>query len=459
MQLKIKIILALAVIWLACSEKFPDQPRPNQPPETFISFFTENELNASISQQTFHWWGDDPDGMISGFIYTFKETAENVAAWDSTAPHPEWTFTTRTSETFNLTLSGTDTVYTFKIKAIDDQGAADPTPAIQRFPIINTRPSVEFPAGTEVPETTFTIAAFSWSASDLDGDETIAKFQYVLDDTSQPQAWKDLSAKTPSIILSAANGLTEGDHVFYLRALDIAGASSAIIRMPRSPDDIWHVKEPKSKFLLIDDYNVADNTDQFYQSVFQSLLGAFDVWDIKSNNKALEPRITQAFTQTLLLFERIFWYSDTEPNLEKAQIGLQEFLEQNGKVIMTTSFGEFTTNQGDPVEFSPADSLGAKIRRITRNQLVQPSAAFAALGFPQLQVNKSMIPNVFPLVPKISSEILYVLPENPANWPGTPAVGVIDAQRSFVFFSLPLAAINGQDTVDDLIAKILTDIF
>ena len=42
---------------------------------------------------------------------------------------------------------------------------------------------VEFPIGTDVPETTFTVANLVWSSSDPDGDDNIEKFEYVLDDT------------------------------------------------------------------------------------------------------------------------------------------------------------------------------------------------------------------------------------------------------------------------------------
>jgi hypothetical protein len=416
-------------------------------------------LNATISRQTFHWWGDDPDGIVVGFIYTFNDNAKNVESWNNDAPDPDWTFTTNTQETFNLRLSGTDTVYTLQVKAVDDDGAADPTPAVQKFPIINTRPTVEFPIGTDVPETTFTVATFTWAGSDLDGDDTIAKYQYVLDDSTDDAAWIDLSPNLNTITLTVQDGLTEGEHIFYLRAVDIAGATSDIIRMPRNESDVWFVREPTSSFLLIDDYNIADNTDGFYRSSLGSIVGTIDIWDIKSNKKALEPPSSKTFTETLLLFQRIFWYADTEPNLEKAQIGIPEFLARGGKLIMTTSFQEFTSNQGNPLDFSPVDSLGTKITRITRNQLINASATYATMGFPDLKVKTAIIPNVFPLVPKISADTLYVLPANPGVWSGTPVMGVIDGTSSFVFFGLPLASLDGFGTVSQLIEKIFNEVF
>ncbi|MDZ7269066.1 MAG: hypothetical protein ONB48_15150 [candidate division KSB1 bacterium] len=440
-----------------CSEHFSDNPHPNQPPETFITIFSERELNAGISRQTLHWWGDDPDGEVVGFIYTFSESAAEVTSWNAAAPASGWTFTTATRETFTLRLAGTDTTYTLRVKAVDDQGAADPSAARQRFPVINTRPVVEFPAGTEVPDTTFTVATFTWSGTDLDGDDTIEKYQYVLDDTNA--VWRDLPARTQTITLTASDGLREGRHVFYLRAVDLAGATSRIIRMPRRDDEVWYVREPRSKFLLLDDYNINDNAGAFYRKALAAVAGHVEVWDIKSNNRALEPASAQTFLATLRLFERVLWYADTEPNLEKAQATVTPYLAAGGKLLMTTSFQEFTTNQSVALDFSPVDSLAAKINRLTRNQVVLPAPFFAGRGFPELKLTSAILPNVFPLVPKISADTLYVLPPNPAAWPGTPVMAVVDATSSFVFFGLPIAALDGNGTAAVLIQKILTDIF
>jgi len=455
-----QIFLWLAALLLLnqCSENFSDNPKANRPPETFLSIFSDNQLSPAISRQTFHWWGDDPDGMVQGFIYTFNPNATNVTSWDENSTDPDWTFTTETQETFTLSLGGTDTTFTFWVKAIDDMGAADPEGATQDFPIVNTRPIVEFPVGTDVPETTFTVATFVWSGTDLDGDDTIAKYQYVLDDTSDISAWTELAPSQNAVSLAASDGLTEGEHVFFLRAVDVAGAASPFIRMPRSENEIWFVKEPKSRFLIVDDYNIADNTDSFYLQTLRAIVGNVDVWDIKSNGQALEPASSQAFLRTLQLFDRVFWYGDTSPNLEKAQVSLPAYVASGGKVFMSTSFKEFSNNLGDPLDFSPADSLGRKINRITRNQIVQVTAAFAARGLSDLRVKTAIIPNVFPVVPKISSQTLYQLPENPGVWAGTPPVAVINADESFVFFGLPLAALDGLGNVTQLLQTVFTDI-
>ena len=407
---------------------------------------------------TLTWWGDDPDGVVVGFIYTFDNNATDVQTWNTEQPTAGWTFTEETQETFVLTLTGSDTVYSLWVKAVDDDGAADTEGARQNFSVINSRPTVEFVDTSEVPDTTFTVATFIWTAFDLDGNDTIAKFEYVLDDTTDDTAWQDIDPRQTNITLTQQDGLTEGDHVFFLRATDVAGANGDIIRMP-DEGETWYVREPASTVLLIDDYNVLDNTDAFLKTTIESLVGPVDVWDIKRNAGELEPPSVLAFTGTLLLFDTIVWYADTGPNLAKAQVSVPQFIDQGGKFLMTTTFGEFTTNEGDPVLFSPADSLGPRISRILRNQVVQATAEFSALGFPEMQVSASIIPNIYPLLPKASSKVMYVLPENPGTWPGTPPVGVIDRDDSFAFFTVPLASLNNMGTVALLLEKILIETF
>ncbi len=457
-SISLNLLLSLLIVF-GCSDSFTDNPQPNQAPKTFVSIFSNRNLSPTTSRITINWWGDDPDGLVVGFVYTFDPNAPDVQTWSNDSPDPNWTFTTKTQETFTLTLAGTDTIYTIWVKAIDDANVADSEGAIQDFSIMNSRPVVEFPVATDVPETTFTVVNFVWSGSDLDGNDTIAKFQYALDDTISDSNWLDLEPNRSSLTLTAADGLTEGEHVFFLRAIDLAGATSDVVRMPRQENNIWYVREPSSSFLIVDDYNVADNVGVFYQTTLQAIVGPVDIWDIKSNSNALEPASPIAFTKTLQLFERIFWYSDSAPNLIKAQASLADFLDSGGKLIMSTTFQEFASNQGDPLDFSPADSLGTKISRLLRNQLVLPTQPYASQGFPDLQVNTGIIPFIFPVVPKISSEILYVLPENLGVWQGTPPMGVINGASTFVFFGLPLASLDGQGTVSQLFDKILNEIF
>jgi len=445
-------IVIFGFVWVAlsCGERKVDNPLPNQPPETYLFLFTDTTLNTTTSRQILHWWGDDPDGFVVGYRYS----------WDPTLPEDQWTWTTQTSDTFSLAIPGADTVYVFSVRAVDDQGLSDPTPATQRFPVKNTPPEVQFLLGFDVPETTFTVASFFWKGTDLDGDETIEKYLYALDDTSRPENWRELPPTVTFLTLHEEDGLTEGEHVFYLKAVDIAQASSPVIRMP--PEGrTWYVKKPRGRLLLIDDYAIADNSADFYRAVLDTLVGEYTVWDIKidrdgDRQEDFLPPSKVTFTETLLLFDYILWYTDSNPHFEEAQVGVPEFLKKGGKILFSASFPEFFTNQGDPLGFTPVDSVSFKIQKIINGTRILPQRS----GYPELQVRSRIGVLLFvqALVPKPSAHVVYTLPEGSA-WPGNPVMAVIDAHSTFMFIGLPIHALDGLGTASLFIKKVLVDEF
>ena len=133
----------------------------------------------------------------------------------------------------------TDTItYFFSVLAVDDKNKLSDEPAIIRIPIKNSKPEVFFlgevdiaSSSVKIPDTTFTIASFAWGVTDVDGEETIDKFQYAITSPGysiSDATWIDISSSKRSILLTGTdyvttadttfdNRLTEGDHAFYLR--------------------------------------------------------------------------------------------------------------------------------------------------------------------------------------------------------------------------------------------------
>jgi len=64
---------------------------------------------------------------------------------------------------FPLKISGEDTIYFFQVKAVDDEGLEDPTPARQFFPIRNSPPQLKWVLASLIPDTTFTVEPLSGS--------------------------------------------------------------------------------------------------------------------------------------------------------------------------------------------------------------------------------------------------------------------------------------------------------
>ena len=438
---------------LGCSEHFPNQPLPDRPPKTFVALQPDGAMRPSISQQTIHWWGVDPDGFVVGYYWSLDSLS--------------WHFTTRTDSTFSLTLSGTDTVYAFYVRAVDNAGMSDPTGASLRYPIKNTPPTMAFLIASDVPESTFTVASFQWSASDIDGNGTIQNILYALDDTTNPANWHAIPGTARVLTLRRADSLTEGKHVFYARARDLAGAMSPIIRMPRDTSSYWYVREPKSDFLIVDDYQVSDNAASFYAEIFDTLmanhrLAARNILDIKTGASAISrgtfvPALVDPdLTETLKLFRYVYWYSDSNPSMSIAAQAVPGFLKAGKKIFMTTGYPHYPTDFTSMSVWAPIDSMN------------QSSVASILLGGESLVPIDTTYPPLvrdagaiytYPrgILPKVNARPLYKMQSKPSRWQGQPIMGAKDAdQASVVYIALLL---NRFGTPPNNVAALLRRVF
>ncbi|MGH2574397.1 MAG: hypothetical protein ACRDFC_01715, partial [Ignavibacteria bacterium] len=316
----------------SCTE-LPQGVVTNQLPQTFLSLFPDSTISPQKTRLKISWWGDDPDGLVTGFRFSFDST--------------NWTFTTKNDSTFQLAITGNDSTFRFWVAAVDDRGGIDPTPATNRYPVINSPPNVNFNTGTEIPDTSFTVASFAWTGTDPDGDNTIRYYHWALNDTSQPSNWHRIPGTVNLITLRQDSGiLINSNNVFYLKAEDIAGAFSPTRRMPDS-SRTWYVREPVGNILVLDDYpsSILDNGQAaiFYQNSLSTHLHS--KLDIKVANGANIPRIKNPmFTETLKLFQCVIWYAgrgnaaNDNANFDLAQQTIPFYTAAGGKIFFTTGF-------------------------------------------------------------------------------------------------------------------------
>lgn len=484
-MLRLLVILILAIMILgSCSESPDSTGNENRPPETHIALTPDGELRTTTSRQHIRWWGDDPDGFIAGFFFSFDGNA--------------WHFTTKNDSVFALALSGSDTTYTFSVRAVDDQGNRtwdangpygpepftdkngngrydigepfidfglwDPTPATLRYPVQNTPPVVEFVKGSDVPDTTFTVASFAWTGTDLDGDETIREYLYTLNDSVS--SWKPLPRNQNFLTLKESDGLREGNNVFYLKAVDIAGASSRIIRMP-SVGKTWFVKKPSTDLLIVDDYNLTDETANFYRAIIDTLLGGrfrgADVLDIRVGSSSTKkgtfvpPYINPTLLETFKLFQYIVWYSDNTPTIDIAQLTLPQYQQAGGKIVYIASFPETAIDpRGGITDFAPVDSLSpSAITFVPANTRMEADSE--SPGYPSLTRDTRGVPVAFirPLFKKINASNMYRFAADP-RWEGNPVVAVRSGDQRFILFGVPLHRFDGQSTVGPLFYHLFT---
>jgi hypothetical protein len=486
--MRLRYLFFILLLSTACTDT-PNNPVDNRPPETYLSLVPDGALRTTTSRQHIHWWGDDPDGFVAGYFISFDNST--------------WSFTSRNDSVFSLSLSGSDTTYSFFVRAVDDQGngrydangpygaepftdangngswdagepfidfgAVDPTPADLRYPIENSPPVVEFAQGSDVPDTTFTVATFAWKGTDLDGDETIRSFAYALNDTTDQTAWKVLPRSTNFITLHEADGLEEGENVFYLKAVDIAGTESRIIRMPDT-SRTWYVKKPRTELLIIDDYGPADASGAYYAALTDTLFGGrfrgADVFDIKtgasstSRGKYLPPYINPTFIETLKLFRYVLWYGDNNPTLDVAQLALPQYQSSGGYILFTAAFPESAIDpRGGITDFAPIDSLSPEsIRFIPTGTRALPDVE--SPGYPPIVRDNAGVPVAFvrDLYRKINARNFYRFEES-SRWEGQPVVAVRSGDSRFMLFGIPLHRFDAEGSVGSLIYLIFRNEF
>lgn len=133
----------------------------------------------------------------------------DAAAWEGCTSPFTWPTTT-------------EGAHTFRVRAVDAAGNADPTEASHAWSIVTTGPATTITAGPSVP-TASTEASFSFSSS------AGATFQCQLEGES---TW------APCVSPKSYSGLTQGPHTFSVYASDGLGNSGAVASRSWSVDTV-----------------------------------------------------------------------------------------------------------------------------------------------------------------------------------------------------------------------------
>ena len=153
---------------LGCSKSDPSGLVSNIPPETFLSLAPAAGDTVGFLVQM-NWFGWDADGEVTHFM----------TMWDSL----DWVSTVATDSVFRVstddTTGGPNQSYgyhTFTVKAVDNRGDEDPTPASVSFTAENVFPDTEILEGPG--DIAWPFVTFEWEGSDTDG--AVAGFGYRL---------------------------------------------------------------------------------------------------------------------------------------------------------------------------------------------------------------------------------------------------------------------------------------
>ena len=456
-----KTIIYLALV-LAVSACKKGSAFDNELPDTRISLESinltgEDRLRSVVELS---WFGSDVDGYVTGFELSFDNT--------------NWEFTERFDSTFNFSLPiGSDTSdIEFYVRSIDNDQGVDPSPAYLRIPIRNTAPMAIHDTVSVIKDTNYIVTTAFFDVEDLDGQDNLDSVYIKVNNGP----WYDLPFDTRIVTLvptdptangnvdaqvlvgGAATPMTEniqglnlnGDNVMYLRARDIAGSDSEIdtsktFFVANQTSDLLVVKAHASGGTVTPEDVLIPNIDAVYN-------GGFDFADLYTNDGYNQPLLwNPTFALTLSFYDKVVWYSGAGEDefgvLELASAPVQEFLNDGGKLMVTTGFPSTFDNTSVVLEFTPVDSISTspgQARLPTGNQ-VYPLPAFS--NYDTLAASE-FIAGSTPIYVKPTAESMFkgdiVIT---GSWVGPDDFGArstnINNQTNVVFFSIELHKLDG----------------
>lgn len=496
-KIKILILIFTATLFTSCVNDVADNPIGNQPPHTGIFLYPDSTISRQPSKIEMHWWGDDPDGFVIGYYFS----------WNGV----NWTFTQSNDSLFALQIGIVDTNYYFRVSAVDnsgngkydndivqngidygpepffdvngngiwdasekyiDIGLIDPNPASIEMPIKNSAPTVKWDPLTVLPDTSFPVMTFGWLANDIDGDGTISKIKIALNDTTNLENvitldgsvrnvslrttdFNSVSPKTDILIGGLESNISQqklpglilnGNNKLYIQAEDISGAKSNFISIPEE-GKTWFVKKPKGDLLIVDDYVTVDNAGSFYNAMFDTLLNhqpKFDVYDFHTQKP---PYLNVTFLLTLKLFKYVFWYTDNNPSLDLLSASTQKYIDAGGKVAFSMQFAQ-TVDLSVLQGFLPiiTDSSDAKLTLFAGTNISSENTTYPNLVLSSSTFRvKSFYLSLLGAIP------VYYFPNHELKG----YIGFTDSQKKLFFIGLPLHKANGGNAnVKSLLNKV-----
>ncbi|MBN2565438.1 MAG: hypothetical protein JXB46_06975, partial [Candidatus Eisenbacteria bacterium] len=206
-------ILAFALfLFSSCSKLGPGLIRQNLPPDTELWLTSRGDAEERSAVQL-HWAGVDEDGAV----VRFRVRLDSL----------DWVEVACTDSLFVLPLAArSDSMdqaieYTFSVKAIDNDGEEDPTPAVVRFSSRNTSPETEIVHGPG--DVTGPMVCIDWRGWDYDG--VVVGYGYAVYQ-SQASEWVEVARvdSLPPDGISIMLGPLAGLYKFEVWSIDELGA-------------------------------------------------------------------------------------------------------------------------------------------------------------------------------------------------------------------------------------------
>ncbi len=495
------LLVLLVLLAVACDSGISGEAFDNRPPDTQLSVRDDSLLdNLSeddrlVSTVRITWTGDDPDGFVKGYEVRFLDQMGDIEG-------VAWSFTETTDSLFLLPIRQGDRIsdVVFEVRAVDDDGLADPTPARTIYPIQNSPPDIRLSPFDLPPDTTFNVMSIGWVAEDPDGNANLERIDVSFNDSLNFVALPpEISFAT--FVLPQTNPGASGEivdaEVFLGRGFEQTGISVPGVRIGemntlyvRAADQTdttsvrieysWFVKGKTSNVLYVNDFRRATHpvVSTFHLNLLNEYLPAgtpIDIWDITTpfttgssgnfpRSGLLPPTAQPALDRFFRGYDYIYWVASATTdqivgnNLPFAAPVLEPFFENGGKMMVHSPIqlpvdpDEIATNAATLL--LPLNSLTQfpdSLRQTLRLLGNAPVSARdplpgVATALPALKMNGFVI-NTLPYVatssatiPLYDAQFQYVtrVGNRRGIWSGSSTIASMSDDRRVGLFTIPL---------------------
>ncbi|HKB84805.1 MAG TPA: hypothetical protein VKD08_01455 [Ignavibacteriaceae bacterium] len=332
--LKIFVLILFLLIWNSCDK--PTDPNPNDLPNTTVANIP-GDGDTLFALQTLYWDGEDNDGYVKGYQYRY--ITHRLIQGDSVVQ--EWKYTEQTKLTVAFLSDDDLNKQEFEVRAVDNTGAVDPSPAVKVFYTQRTYfpiTTIETPSNNEKyfaqDQTSdwWEGIKLIYSARDPDEEGGIVEYAWSVDNGQWHWTQDTLIFIPPS---EFSQPLT-GQHVIRATSRDntnlvdpVGDSVTITLVKPTFSRDILIIDETDESNFPFGTVHPSDQqVDQFYSEIF----GTPYQWDFKT--RGIPPK------DTLGQYKLVVWHADDYPSSQPHKIVnhtdiLEDYLDVGGKFFMS----------------------------------------------------------------------------------------------------------------------------
>lgn len=401
---RVVLMIPVMMSYYSC-ERATSPQNLNLPPNTTIANIPRGG-DTLFALATLHWDGEDEDGYIAGYQYRY--VTFHLFMGDSAVE--DWKGTTETSLTIAFNSTDILNYQKFQVRAVDDIGDVDPTPAEKYFYTTQTI----FPV-TEIisPDNNGEYFAIEqttdwWEGIELtftarDEDGEVVEYAWAVDGSD----WTWIPDTALFITPDKFSPPLEGNHIIRVTSRD----NTNLIDPVGDSVTVSLVKPSFTrKVLIIDETSESDfifgvqASDVDVDTLYEKIFGATDSWDYKENG-GIPPRAI------LGQYQLIVWHADhlpiTEPHaLPQHTDILKDYLNVGGKLIMSgwRILKSFAWDLNFPLNFPDGSFVQDYLHIVSADETPLVGDFTGAIGvgeFSDIAVDSAKLAEAFPYFGKL----------------------------------------------------------